>query len=72
MSFSDLKEPSPPLFKEWKILQIKDIVEIQHCLFSYSLLKEKLPKSFDTFFVRCSDIHSDPTRFSRFESLYMP
>ena len=26
MSFSD--EPSSPLFKEWKILKIKDIVEI--------------------------------------------
>ena len=72
MSFSDFKEPSSPLFKEWKILKIKDIVEIQNCLLSYSFLKGKLPKSFDNFLQRCSDIHSNPTRFSRSESLYMP
>ena len=72
MSFSDFKEPSSPLFKEWKILKIKDIVEIQNCLLSYSFLKGKLPKSFDNFFLRCSDIHSNPTRFSRSECLYMP
>ena len=56
MSFSDFKEPSSPLFKEWKILKIKDIVEIQNCLLSYSFLKGKLPKSFDNFLPRCSDI----------------
>ena len=38
----------------------------------YSFLKGKLPKSFDNFFLRCSDIHSNPTRFSRSECLYMP
>ena len=49
-SFSDLREPSSPLFKEWKILKIKDIVEIQNCLFLHLFLKRKLPKSFETFF----------------------
>ena len=72
MSFSDFKEPSSPLFKEWKILKIKDIVEIQNCLLCYSFLKGKLPKSFDNFLQRCSDIHSNPTRFSKSEHLYMP
>ena len=38
MYFSDLKEPYSPLFKEWKILKIKDIVEIQNCLLNYQLL----------------------------------
>ena len=69
MSFSDFKEPSSPLFKEWKILKIKDI---QNCLLSYSFLKGKLPKSFDNFLQRCSDIYSNSTRFSRSECLYMP
>ena len=45
----------------------KHIVETQNCL-----LSGKLPKSFDNFFLRCSDIHSDPTRFSKSECLYMP
>ena len=72
MSFSDFKEPSSPLFKEWKILKIKDIVEAQNCLLSYSFLKGKLPKSFDNFFQKSSDIHSNPTRYRRSECLYMP
>ena len=60
------------LFKEWKILKIKDIVEIQNCLLSYLFFKEKLPKSFDNFLQRCSNIHPNQTRFSRSECLYMP
>ena len=32
----------------------------------------KLPKSFENFFQRCSDIHINPTRFSSAECLYMP
>ena len=38
----------------------------------YSLLKGKLPKSFDNFFQTSSDIHSNITRFSKSECLYMP
>ena len=56
MSFSDLREPSSPLFKEWKILKIKDIVEIQKCLFVHSFLKGKLPKSFENIFQKCNTI----------------
>ena len=50
MSFSELQDPSSPLFKRWKILKIKDIVEIQNCLFVHSFLTGKLPKSFENFF----------------------
>ena len=72
MSFSDLREPSSPLFKEWKILKIKDIVEIQNCLFVHSFLKGKLPKSFENIFQKCNTIHVNPTRFSSSDCLYMP
>ena len=72
MSFSEIQEPSSPLFKKWKILKIKDIVEIQNCIFVHSFLKGKLPKSFENFFQRCSDVHINPTRFSNAECLYMP
>ena len=72
MSFSDSREPSSPLFKEWKILKIKDIVDMQNCLLVHSFLKGKLPKSFENFFQKCSDIHINPTRFSSSECLYLP
>ena len=32
MYFSDFKNPSSSLCKEWKVLKIKDIIEIQNCL----------------------------------------
>ena len=71
MSFSDLREPSSPLFKKWKILKIKDIVNTQNCVLVHSFLKGKLPKSFENFFQKCSEIHINPTRLSSSESLYM-
>ena len=62
---SDLKETQSPLFEEWKILKIKDIVEIQNCHLSYWFLKGK--QSFDNILQRCSEIHSNPT--TRFKSV---
>ena len=72
MSVSDLQDSSSLLFKKWKILKIKDIVDLQNCLLCHSFLNGNLPTSFETFFQRCSDIHNAPTRFSKSESLYMP
>ena len=70
MSFSDFKEPSLPQFKEWKIINIKDIVEI--IKLPSELLVTQLPKLVDNFLQRYSDIHSNPTRFSRSECSHMP
>ena len=72
MSFSDSRVSSLQLFKEWDILKIKDIVDIQNCLLVHPFLKEKLPKSFENFFQKCSDIHTNPTRFRSLECLYLP
>ena len=72
MSFSDLRDSSSLLLKKWKILKIKDIVDLQNCLLCHAFLNGKLPTSFETFFQRCSDIHNAPTRFSnvpRFKSV---
>ena len=72
MSFADLRGPSSPLFKEWKILRIKDILEIKSCPLVHDFLKGKLPQSFENFFQKCSTLHTHPTRFSNSEGLYRP
>ena len=41
MSFKDFREP---LFKDWKILKMRDLVEMQNCLLRYSLLKGNIPE----------------------------
>ena len=71
MSFSDFRAHSSPLFKKWKILKMKDIVDMQNCLLSHSFLNDRLPKSFENFFQKCSDIHSTPTRSCTSECFYM-
>ena len=71
MSFKDFREPSSPLFKDWKILKMRDLVEMQNCLLSYSFLKGNLPEPFEHFFQKCSDIHRIPTRLNNSECLYM-
>ena len=50
---------------------MKDIVDMQNCLLSHSFLNDRLPKSFENFFQKCSDIHSTPTRSSTSEYFYM-
>ena len=72
ISFSDFRDSSPPLLKEWIIHKISDIVELQNCLLCHSFLKGKLPTFFESFFQSCSDVHNAPTRFSKSECFYMP
>ena len=59
------------LFIKWGILKMRDIVDIQNCLLSHSFLNNNLPKSFEIFSPKCSDIHSTPTRSSMPEYSYM-
>ena len=58
--------------KNVKILKTEDTVEIHNCVFLHSFLRGKLPNSFENFFLRCNDVHTNQTRFSNAESLYMP
>ena len=46
ISIADFWAPSL-LLKEWKILKMRDIVEIQNTLLVHSYLRGKLPKSFE-------------------------
>ena len=56
LSFSDLGEPSSPLFIKLKILKINDIVEIQNCPFVHSFSKRKLLESFENIFQKCNTV----------------
>ena len=47
--FADFQARSSPLFTKWKILKIKDLVEMQNILLVHSFLKGELPKSFGIF-----------------------
>ena len=72
ITFKDFREPSSPLFKDWKILKMRDLVEMQNCLHSYSFLKGNLSEPSQQFFQICCGIHRTPTRPINSECLYMP
>ena len=65
MSFSDFRDPSSPLFKDWKILKMKDLVQMQNCLIYHSFHTGKLPKSLKIFY-------TIPTRLNMLSFLYKP
>ena len=50
ISFSEFWAYSSPLFKKWRMLKLKDIVDMQNCLLSHSFPNDELPKSFLNFF----------------------
>ena len=58
------------LFWSEHCIQLKLL--LQSSMVIYLDLEGKLPKSFDNFFQKSSDVHVKPTRFSRSESLYIP
>ena len=55
-----------------KILEMKDILEMQNILLVHSFLKGKLLKSFEFYFQKSSNVHSKPILLSSSEWPYIP
>ena len=58
ISFSQFDAHSGPIFKKLKLLKLKDHITLENCLLVYDFLKNKLPNSFDNFFVTTNQIYS--------------
>ena len=56
MTFSNFDAHSEPLFKELKILKIKDNIFLQNCLFVHDYFHGNLPKSFNNTFTKVGNI----------------
>ena len=54
--------PTEPLFKELKILKIKDNIFLQNCLFVHDYFHGNLPKSFNNTFTKVENTHTSFTR----------
>ena len=72
MSFSDFRAPSSPLFKEWDIMKIEDLVTVQNCLLAHDFFKGALPESFEDFFKTSESVNDISTRMTTTDSLWMP
>ena len=63
MTFSNFDAHSEPLFKELKILKIKDNIFLQNCLFVHDYFN--LPKSFNNTFTKVENTHTSFRRNAR-------
>ena len=62
MTFSDYNAHSDPLFKNLKILKVKDNLFLQNCLFVYDYFHGNLPNSFIDTFTKIDNTHRIETR----------
>ena len=73
MTFSPFQTPSSPLFKQLKILKFEDMIRLNNCLFVHDYFTGRLPKSFENFFSKASEVHpSTDTRNSTNHTLWKP
>ena len=61
-----------PSYKEHKILKIKDQIKLLNCLLVHDFFNNKLPISFDAFFMPLSSISNHKTRNSNKNCLFVP
>ena len=61
-----------PLLKELGILNIEDLYQHQYALFMFDYDRGSLPKTFNSYFCKVSDIHSHQTRSSSSKKLALP
>ena len=65
-----------PLFKTLEILKVHDQITLLNCLFIHDFLNGKLPKSFDSTFLKLSDVRSNENMVNTINSdlgcLFLP
>ena len=71
IEFTDLNANTYPLFWSNKILKLADQVEVQNCLFVHDFFKQNLPKCFNDYFKKVSDVHSICTISSQLGCIFL-
>ena len=72
ITFSDIDAHTSSLFFELKLLKLQDHFKLQTLYFMHQFFIGKLPKIFDSFFIKTSDKHNVNTRFATRTTFYVP
>ena len=72
ITFSDFDAHTSPLFSQLKLLKLQDHIKLQTLYFIHQFFNGKLPKIFDSFFIKTSDKHNVNTRFATRSTFYVP
>ena len=62
INFKSFKDHSEPLYKQMKILKLKDLVTFNNCIFAYDQLSKNLPNVFTEYFKPTGRQHEHNTR----------
>ena len=57
MTFSDFNAHTHDIFKDLKIIKVKDVIKMQQLKIVYDFLNNSLPSDLMSLFIRSSDIH---------------
>ena len=71
ITFSDFDGHTSPLFSQLKLLKLQDHIKLQTLYFMHQFFTSKLPKTFDSFFIKTSDKHNVNTRFVTRSTFYV-
>ncbi|MEO2220739.1 MAG: reverse transcriptase family protein, partial [Nitrosopumilus sp.] len=72
ITFKPPRTSADPLFKECRILKLKDNIKLQNFLFAYDNLKNNLPSTLIDSFSTVDSIHSHVTRGATFKQYKVP
>ena len=57
MTFADFNSHTNDIFKDLKILKVRDVIKMQQLKVSYDFFNNSLPTDLMTLFTRSSDVH---------------
>ena len=60
------------LYKELKLLKLRDLITLKNLLFVHDFLNNKLPESFADFFTLARDMYTQCTRHAKQGQLFVP
>ena len=72
LSFTDFHANADPLYKQYNVLKLNDLITLQNCLFVHDFFNNKLPTCFSTLFQPVYEIHDRITKNSELSCLYVP
>ena len=72
ISFSDFHASSSPIYKELKILRLKDFITLQNCLFVHDFFNNNLPLCFNDYYQSVKRAHSIGTKSSKLGCIFIP
>ena len=72
ITFPKFDAYASPLFFQLELLKLQDHIKLQTLYFMHQFFIAKLPKIFDSFFIKTLDKHNVSTRFATRTTFYVP